>query len=192
MLLPRECCRRQLYLSRRAHSEHAAQCDPKCCRTTGQETEHLNFPPRTSLQGYARGSPSAAATLGEHDPMLQHKSQVSSSARRKACGQERHEQDAAGAGTALVSHTPVCPSDPLCTPIPDAIRVLSQRCRGCSVLANGSRPAPCGFTRMETQKHWRKLSEKPQGCLQGCLQVIRTLPSTSSVTALNREILDGE
>lgn len=31
-------------------------------------------------------------------------------------------------GTALVSHTPVCPSDPLCSPIPtaaDAIRVLS-------------------------------------------------------------------
>lgn len=109
-------CRRQLYLSQRAHFKHAPRCDRKCCGTTGQETEHLNFPPGTSLQGHARGSPSAAATPGERGPTLQHKPQVSSSARRKACGQERHEQDAAGAGTALVSLAAVCPSDPPCIP----------------------------------------------------------------------------
>lgn len=111
-------CRRQLYLSRRAHFKHAPRCHRKCCRTTGQETQHLNFPPGISLQGRARGSPSAAATLGERG---QHKPQVSSSARRKACGQERHEQDAAGAGTALLSLTAVCPfvrPTPPAAPIP--------------------------------------------------------------------------
>lgn len=62
--------------------------------------------------------------------MLQHKAQVSSSARRKACGQETR------AGTALVSHTAVCLSvclsDPPAAPIPTAastIRALSQLLR---------------------------------------------------------------
>lgn len=34
------------------HFEHAPWCNSKCCRTTGQEIEHLNFSPRTSFQGH--------------------------------------------------------------------------------------------------------------------------------------------
>lgn len=84
--------RRQLYLSRRARFQHAPRCHPKCCRTTGQETEHPNSP---LPEGFSSG------TRGERHPMLQHKGRASGSARRKACGQERREQDAAGAGDSL-------------------------------------------------------------------------------------------
>lgn len=76
--------------------------------------------------------------------MLQRKAQVSSSARRKACGQERREQ---GAGTALVSHTAVCLSvclsvRPPCSPASPLGAVAAARA-GC--FGRRFQPSPARF-----------------------------------------------
>lgn len=93
------------------HSEHAPRCNCKCCRTTGRETEHLNFSPQDSFfrntHGYpAKGSCSNTQWV-QSDALAQ--VTISSSARYKACGQEETSAERSRISrTALVIDAPVC------------------------------------------------------------------------------------
>lgn len=96
-------CRRQLYLSQSAHSQHAPRCDRKCCRTTGQETQHLNSPP----EGF---SPRTHARVVLRCFSTNPKRPVQHGIRhvdKRDTSRTRRER-----GTALVSLTAVCLSKP--------------------------------------------------------------------------------
>lgn len=116
------------------HGGHAPRCDRKCCRTTGQETEHLKFSPpqRISLRGPKVLRARSAQTL---ECPAQHGV--------RHVDKERRERGAAGAGDCVgeAALQFVCPTNiPVCLSPP--LHPRSGRCRGGLVLAGGSRAAP--------------------------------------------------
>lgn len=155
---------------------HTPQCDPQRCRTTGPDTQHLNFGPPSgiSLRGmHTRGSPSTIGSCSTKPECpvqhgVRHVDKRETRAGRGRAGDSAESlcclsgsRSAVCLGVTLLF---VCPTPPAPPIAPGCYHSAAE---AVLVLAKGSRAAPRGFSRVEMQKHRWKLLEKPQGLSAG-------------------------